>query len=105
MALDALHLGLAYFLYLYIFFKSKHPGRKLFIKFFCTHFGVIGVWMILIEKPYNMEATTIHIEMDIALFKIRCHSLPYFYLRMQPFNLAPCGISDSLAVNRWRYKQ
>ena len=87
------------------FFKPEHPIRELLVKFFGTGFRIVGVRVQPVEELYDVEAAAIDIEVDVAPLKIGCHCLPAFYLRMQLFDFAPCGISDSLAVNRWRYKQ
>ena len=52
-----------------------------------------------------MKAAAVDIEMDIPLFKIRSDRLPHLHLWMQLFNLAPCSIADTLAVNIGRNKE
>lgn len=52
-----------------------------------------------------MKATTVDVEMNIPLLKIRCNGFPDGHLRMQALYRTPCGIADASAVNLWRYKQ
>ena len=96
----------AYILYFqtYCLFKAKHSICKLFVDFFAMHIGIIRIRMKSIEEFNNMKPASIYIEMNVALLKIRSYCLPYSYLWMKFFNFAPCGISDSLAVNMGWYK-
>ena len=42
-----------------------------------------------IEKFHNMKTALVHVEMDVALFKIRSMRLPYFRFRVFCFDQAP----------------
>ena len=53
----------------------------------------------------DMETAAVHIEMNILPFKIRRNSFPHRHLRMQLFNSAPGGITDTSAVNEGRNKE
>ena len=53
----------------------------------------------------DMETAAVHIEMNILPFKIRRNSFPHRHLRMQLFNSAPGGITDTSAVNAGRNKE
>ena len=53
----------------------------------------------------DMGTAAVHIEMNILPFKIRRNSFPHRHLRMQLFNSAPGGITDTSAVNAGRNKE
>lgn len=59
---------------------------------------IVRIGMMAVEKLHDMEAAAIHVEVDVALLEIRSHRLPDLCLRMQPLDLALCGISDALTV-------
>lgn len=88
----------------HLLFKSEHAVRKLFFRPL-FHIRIIRVRMMTVEKFHNMEPAPIHIKVNVPLLKIRRDGLPDFNLRMQFLDLLPGGISDSAAVNRWRYEQ
>ena len=52
-----------------------------------------------------VESAAIYVEMNVTLFKIRSYRTPYRYLRVHFLYRTPCGIADTFAVYRWRYKQ
>ena len=57
-------------------------------------FGVVRI-----EELHDMKAASIHIEMDIALFKIGCAGLPDINFRMHCLDCQPRRIAKPLAVD------
>lgn len=45
--------------------------------------------MLLVEKFDNAETADVHVEMDVAAFKIRRTGSPDFCLRVEFFNFEP----------------
>ncbi len=86
------------------FLKPKHTVRKLFIDLF-SHLRVIGVGMMAVKELHDMETTSVDVEVDISLLKVRRYGLPDLHFRMQTFDSTPCGISDAPAVDLRRNKE
>ena len=91
-------------LFIYPLLKSEHTIRKLLI-YMLRHFRIVRIRMVTVIKFHNMKTAAIDIEMDIPLFKIRSDCLPDLHIRVHLFDLAPCGIADSLAVYIGRNKE
>lgn len=89
----------------HILFKPEYSLRKLPIFSVVCRFGIIRVRMKAIEKFNDVKSTSVDIEMDIALFKIRRYRFPNFDLRMQGFHCLPCRLPNSPAVDLRRHKQ
>ena len=70
-----------------------------------TFVRIIRIRMMAVKELYNMESAAIYIEVNVSLLEIRCNGFPYLYFRMHLFHFAPCGISNTLAVNLGRNKQ
>ena len=54
--------------------------------------------MMLVPELDDMEAATVHVEVDIALLEIRGDGFPDEDLRMQCFNGLPSSLADAFAV-------
>ena len=61
--------------------------------------------MAAVEILNYMKAAAIDVEMDITGFKIRRDRTPDLDLRKHSFDLAPSGVTDTLAVSLRRYEQ
>ena len=88
----------------YPLFKPEHSLRELLVYMLC-HIGIVRVGVVRIIELHNMKPAAIHIEMNIALFKIRRDRFPDLDLRMHLLYLAPRRIADTPAVNMRRNKQ
>lgn len=84
--------------------KLEHSFRKLIIWFVHFSIGIIRIRVMTIIELYDMKTTAVHVKVDVSFFKIRSNRLPDSYLRMQPLDLTPGSITNSLAVHLWRYK-
>ena len=84
--------------------KPEHTLRELLVNML-RQFRIIRVWVVAVIEFHNMKAAAVHIEMYIPLFKIGRDRLPDLHLRVQLFHLAPCGITDTLAVHTGRNKK
>ena len=61
--------------------------------------------MMAIKELHDMETTTVHIEMDVPLFKVWRDGLPDSNLWMQLFHRTPSGIPYTLTVYIGRNKE
>ena len=95
---------MSHLLFIHHLLKPEHTIRKLLV-YMLRHFRIIGIGVVTVIKFHNMKTAAIDIEMDIPLFKIRSDCLPDLHLRVQLFHLAPCGITNTLAVNEGRNKE
>jgi len=51
-----------------------------------------------VKEFYDVETTSIHIEMDVPLLKVWCNRLPDSHLRMEFLYLTPGSIPYSFAM-------
>lgn len=61
-------------------------------------FRRIGVFVLGIEEFHYVEAASIHIKMNISLFKIRGNGFPNFCVRVQLFNFFPNSLSHTTTL-------
>ena len=61
--------------------------------------------MIAIKELYNVTAASVHIEVDIPLFKIRRNGFPDFHFRVKLFHLTPRSITDSFTMHFRTHEQ
>ena len=80
---------------LHPFFKQKHSLGRIFFHIIIRH---MMVWEPFIKKGNDMEAASVHIEMDVSLFKIWGTSDPYFGLRITHFDFPQDGRADTFAL-------
>ena len=54
--------------------------------------------MVFIPEFYDVEAQTVHIEMNVALLEIGSHGFPDADFRVHSFYGLPCRLTDALAM-------
>ena len=79
-------------------FQTEHAIWRVRIHFPAPGFWVMGIGVKRIEKFNNVEAASVHIEMDVTLLKIWRYGFPVVYFWMKRFHCIPSRVSDSLAV-------
>ena len=83
---------------IYLLLKPEHTVGELLVKLL-RKIGVVRIGVMRIIKLNDVKSAAVDVKMNVPLFKIRSHRFPHRDLRIQPFNLAPSSIADSLAVN------
>lgn len=68
-------------LLIHIFFKSEEI--IIFLRYIaCTAVRLMRVFMLRVKELYDLETTTIYIEMNVAFIKIWCMCFPYLCFGM-----------------------
>ena len=82
----------------YPLLKPEHTVGELLI-YMLRYIRFVRVGVLGIIKLNDLKSAAVDVKMNVPLFKIRSHRFSHSDLRIQPFNLAPSSIADSLAVN------
>ena len=61
--------------------------------------------LILVPKLDDVEAATVHVEMDVAFLEVRRDGLPDSDFGMHCFHGLPSRLADALAMAFWRHEQ
>lgn len=54
--------------------------------------------MVTVEKLHDVEAASVHVEVDVSFLEVRRYRLPDLHLQVQPLDLASCSVTDAPAM-------
>ncbi len=72
------------------------------VRFGRGRFGGVRVAVVAVEELDNVEPEPVHVEVDVARLEIGGAGLPDADFGVEPFDGAPCCLSDSHAVAFWK---
>ena len=85
-------------LFCYLYFLPKHKHLVILAPVLFNIFGNGGTVLVFVPKLDDVEAASVHIEVDVTLLEVRRDGLPDTDFGMHSLHSLPSHLSDALAM-------